>query len=435
MNFDVRAAKSLVAGEFLAVKSCPGLRLEVGKTKKSWTYRYRNQSGQLKQVKLGCWPEMSFHEAVAEWGRARSEREAGVDIAELRKAEKQAVKEAAKQAQEPQPQEYTVEVLVNDFIQGHINDARKPEGAAAAASALTRFLAANKTLANMAAKDVKRQHAFQALESMKKTPTAAQKVRSMMGSAWDYALDAGLLDGDVPNWWRSVMKGRLKSKGKIVGGEHQGQKRRVLSDQELQILLPWVVEHMHANGRDGVLLQLLTGVRGGELFTMRADHIEEMDGVLWWTIPKELTKNARHEHATDLRVPLLGMAREIVTRRLESAGEGGVMFMDRTGEPYSQRAFSTYIYDLQPYSPKSKRLGRTRAVLPVTEGSPHDLRRSARTMLAALGCPKDVAEAILGHMPPEIEATYNRHTYDAERVHWLRALGDKVLSLGLPALP
>jgi hypothetical protein len=28
----------------------------------------------------------------------------------------------------------------------------------------------------------------------------AQKLRSLFGSAWDYALDAGKLDGDVTNW-------------------------------------------------------------------------------------------------------------------------------------------------------------------------------------------------------------------------------------------
>lgn len=35
----------------------------------------------------------------------------------------------------------------------------------------------------------------------------------MMGSAWDLAMDSGRLPEDVPNWWRMVMKGRLKSKG------------------------------------------------------------------------------------------------------------------------------------------------------------------------------------------------------------------------------
>ena len=45
-----------------------------------------------------------------------------------------------------------------------------------------------------------------------------------------------------------------------------------------------------------------------------------------------------------------------------------------------------------------------------------------RTMLAALGCPAEIAEAILGHQQPGIVATYNRHSYDTERREWLTKL-------------
>lgn len=88
---------------------------------------------------------------------------------------------------------------------------------------------------------------------------------------------------------------------------------------------------------------------------------------------------------------------------------------------YTQHFFSTYIYDLQPYSIKSQ-ARPDRVTLPVTNWTPHDLRRTSRTLLAGMGCPNEIAEAILGHMPPHIVATYNRATYDAERVVWLGRL-------------
>jgi hypothetical protein len=50
------------------------------------------------------------------------------------------------------------------------------------------------------------------------------------------------------------------------------------------------------------------------------------------------------------------------------------------------------------------------------------LRRSARTVLARLGCRDEVAEAILGHMPEGIKSTYNRHTYDNEKREWITRL-------------
>ena len=64
--------------------------------------------------------------------------------------------------------------------------------------------------------------------------------------------------------------------------------------------------------------------------------------------------------------------------------------------------------------------------LPVAEWSPHDLRRSSRTLLAAMGCPDDVGEALLGHMLPGVQGAYNRHHYDAERVRWIRALAERL---------
>ena len=61
--------------------------------------------------------------------------------------------------------------------------------------------------------------------------------------------------------------------------------------------------------------------------------------------------------------------------------------------------------------------------------APHDLRRTGRTVLAALGCPAEVAEAILGRLQPGIQATYNVHTYDAERRVWLTRLAERLEAL------
>jgi integrase len=67
--------------------------------------------------------------------------------------------------------------------------------------------------------------------------------------------------------------------------------------------------------------------------------------------------------------------------------------------------------------------------LPVADWAPHDLRRSGRTLLASIGCPADVGEAILGHLPPGIQAVYNRHGYDAERRLWLTRLAARLEAL------
>ncbi|SDR42477.1 hypothetical protein SAMN05445850_3813 [Paraburkholderia tuberum] len=70
--------------------------------------------------------------------------------------------------------------------------------------------------------------------------------------------------------------------------------------------------------------------------------------------------------------------------------------------------------------------------LPVTHWSAHDLRRATRTLLATLGCPNDIAEAVLGHVQPGIIGVYNRHTYHRERREWLTQLSHR---LAAPAPP
>jgi integrase len=167
------------------------------------------------------------------------------------------------------------------------------------------------------------------------------------------------------------MKGRLKSKGQRLGGEHVGQQRRVLQDVELQQLLAWL-PNMHELGRDTTEMYLYTCARGVEILAMRLEHItDERDG-WWWTVPKELTKNARFPLAVDLRVPLLGRARAIVERRLKAVGTSGFLFEDVRSEQYTQHDFSTYIYGLQPYSAKAqRRQGEGGLVLPVMHWTPH----------------------------------------------------------------
>jgi integrase len=89
-----------------------------------------------------------------------------------------------------------------------------------------------------------------------------------------------------------------------------------------------------------------------------------------------------------------------------------------------QKVFGQSVHYHMPYSETRPKLVRPR--LPVTHWAPHDLRRTARTMLAALGCPFEVGEAIIGHMLSGVGGVYNRHAYDAERRQWLMKLDAKL---------
>ena len=59
----------------------------------------------------------------------------------------------------------------------------------------------------------------------------------------------------------------------------------------------------------------------------------------------------------------------------------------------------------------------------------HDLRRTLRTGLAELGVRFEVAERVLNHAMPGLQAVYNRHNYMAEKRTALALWAEHVLAL------
>lgn len=415
MYFDARGAKQLKPGQHIVVEGCPGLRLEVTASSKSWTYRYKSPvDGRMRQIKLGQWPAMPPSSVLVKWQDLKDRRDAGTDPALEKKQQRREVSECI----------YTVADLVADYIKGHLSINRKADGARAIAARLNKAIA---PLADKPADSVTRRVAFDLISSLADKPVAARSVRNELGSAWDLALDAGKLSEDAPNWWRQIMAGKLRSKGAVRDGAHKGTAKRVLSEMEITQLLTDDFALLSDVVRDVLTLYLWTATRGGEIVQIHASQItQEADG-WWWTVPKALQKNAKRENAMDLRVPLIGRALEVVQRRLQ-VGLKGYLFPSQSREGYpSQAGIQSQVNFRQPYAKQRPDVTRTR--LSVTHWSPHDLRRTARTMLAGLGCPGEVAESILGHVQPGVAGIYNLFKYDVERRVWLQCLSDKLCAL------
>ncbi len=123
------------------------------------------------------------------------------------------------------------------------------------------------------------------------------------------------------------------------------------------------------------------------------------------------------------RVPLVGRAEVIVRRRLDQA-KGTVLFPSSRGKTTNQTVVQHGVYYHQPYCKIAPNHDRPR--LPVAHWSAHDLRRTTRTLLATIGCPNEIAEAVLVHVQPGIIGIYNWHTYDRERREWLTKLSHRL---------
>ena len=422
MVFSARAAKLLEAGDHLTVDDAPGLRLVATATRRTWTYRYKSPvDGRMRQVRLGQWPAMGLPAAMAAWEKVKAQRDAGQDpSADKRQRRRDTAAAAVASA-------YTVRRACDEYLADYVSQVTPKTYAEA-----SRLLAAELGgIEHKPAAGVTRADAWDVLTALRDRPVLAQRVRQLLGAVWDRSLDAGRLPSEAPNWWRLVMRGRLASKGKVIAGEHQGApQKRALSEAELQLLLPWM-PNFSRDVDDALTLILWTCCRGAEVVAMEASEISaEADGT-WWTIPRSKLKMRRHPLLTDLRVPLVGRALQVVQRRL-AAAPAGYLFPSRGASGHiEQKALGVAVWTHMPGCELREEWVRPR--LPVAGWAPHDLRRTSRTLLAALGCPAEVAEVLLGHLLPGVQGTYNRHAYDAERRVWLTRLADRLEQLADPA--
>jgi len=415
VHFDARTAKQLKPGDHIVVSDCPGLRLVASGQYRAWTYRYKSPiNSKMRQIKFGHWPAMPIGAAISEWQKLKDRRDSGEDpAAEKRQARVARVERI-----------YTVAQCVDDYYRGHLLVNRQPAGANAVHARLVKAI---EPLADMAAASITRRVAFDLITQHSTNPVAAKSIRNELGAAWDYALDAGELGEDAPNWWRQILSGKLRSKGAMRDGERKGTSKRTLSEAELKTLLTVDLARFSQQVQDFLVIQLWTCTRGAEICQMHRSQITQEPDGWWWTLPKAMTKGRNQEKATDLRVPLVGRVLEIVQR----LGDGWLFpSTSRLGVvgPQKQTYMQVKVNYLQPYC--KQRPDHVRERLTVTHWSPHDLRRTGRTMLSGMDCPVDVAEAILGHVQPGVQGDYNLHRYDKQRRVWLTLLSDRLESLG-----
>lgn len=428
MAFDARAAKLLAPGEHYIMPDCPGLRFEVSTTTRAWIYRYKSPvDGKMRQVKIGAWPAVSINAAKAEWEKLRDQRARGEDPAAERRAKRARESEEKEAARAKAGKAPTVRALVDFYLTGHVERKRKQKGIDETRRTLNYALCATcpeewpGEFGDLDATCVTRARAFALLHTFIETPVQAGRVRLELGAAWDFGHDAGKLPEEVPNWWRVIMRGKLRSQGRVREGKRTGTAKRFLTPAEQGALIRWL-PNFSKTVHDLLVLYMWTCARGAEIVAMEVSEISEEPDGLWWTVPKAKTKNERHEEAMDLRVPLVGRAADVVRRRI-SVVKSGYLFPSRGKSGHvEQKMVGVGVWTHQPYS--KTRPEQIRPRLPVTHWSPHDLRRTGRTQLSALGCRREIAEAVIGHMPNGVAGVYDKYAYDRERREWLTKLSE-----------
>ena len=215
-------------------------------------------------------------------------------------------------------------------------------------------------------------------------PVLANRVQALISMVFSFALDAGVTKNNPC--------ARLRKRGIETAGT------RVLTDDETRLF--WSRAPLPPLTRPtGLALRLilLTGCRPGEaagICRSELANIADPDRAVW-TIPGARTKN-RRTHV----IPLSALALATITAALELIPpEQNVLFSSRSRRGGSLRAHSlTVAMDRLA----SKVAGKGADTWKATTPTPHDLRRTFRTRMSALGVPKDIRDRLMNHAPKDV---------------------------------
>lgn len=177
--------------------------------------------------------------------------------------------------------------------------------------------------------------------------------------------------------------------------------------------------------RNSLKLILITAQRPAEVTGI---HTREIDGN-WWNLPAERTKNGKAH-----RVYLTALANEIIA--------GSILHVKRIRELPLDQDYSGYIFPC-PHLNKIKPIERhalsralkrnesedKQSTLGVATFTPHDLRRTANSLMAASKVIKEHRERVLNHTLEKLDGTYNQYDYNDEKQTALETLGHKLKAI------
>ncbi len=218
---------------------------------------------------------------------------------------------------------------------------------------------------------------------------------------------------------------RIKPKS-VIG--KKTKRKRVLTDTEIAALWEAAGVMGYPYG-SAVKLLLLTGLRRSEVTNAPRSEFDFASSM--WTIPKERMKKDNDHHA-----PLVPMTKSLI-ESLPTFDKGEFLFSTTAGEK-AINGFSKYKTTLDTemllaLKRRAEQEGRNPEIVKLQPFVLHDIRRTVRTRLSALGVSKVVAELVIAHTQKDLDAVYDQWAFIDERSRALEMWEDKLRSIIEPA--
>lgn len=348
----------------------------------AWTMRYRF-AGRERWLALGNYPDMPLAQARIEARQARVLLDKRQDPMAVRRA-----------AMEQERRRGPFRDLCEDWFRGEIQNSKlkHPE--------VPRRYIDNYLLPEFGRRAAKDVHAEDIARLLKRVtegaPTAANDLLRFTSRIFAFGVRRHVITGNPA----ADLKPRLDA------GGTERPRHRALSTDELAQLFATIRKTPTFGGDNLLAIKLLLAlcVRKGELLAARWQEFD-LDGETKagpvWHLPESRTKTGQA-----LDIPLAPATVEWLRALKVLAAGSEYVFPQRRRDP-RQRVPHVGLDTLNV------------ALTRVEHGLPaftlHDLRRTARTHLAALGVRREVAERCLGHKVSGVEGTYDRHDYLNER--------------------
>ena len=351
-------------------------------------YRLR---GREHRFTIGAWPDWSALKAVRQ---ARTLRQR-IDRGENPIADRT-----------PCPATASVASVIDEFVARYVRNTKQPlreRTAAEYESAFKRLV--KPRIGKLGIYDVRRSHLTKMLDEIEDVngPVAADRTLAYVRKAF--------------NWYATrddqfnlpVVRGMARIKAK------ERARTRVLSDDEIRTIWPELANA----GTFGALITtlLLTAQRRDEVAQMSHKEIGS-DGI--WTIPAE-----RYKTKCANFVPLSKAALAVIAAQPTIDGSDYV-FSSRAKTPFSGFSKSKAALDGAVLAAMQKRAKKGAKVESIPNWTLHDLRRTAKTLMARAGVRPDISERVLGHVIAGVEGTYDRHSYADEKRDALEKLAKMV---------
>ncbi|MFW2037319.1 tyrosine-type recombinase/integrase [Acinetobacter ursingii] len=406
-----------------------GLRVHCGKTgMKTFFYRYRSPvDDSIKQYKIGNFPQVTLAEARIELIRLKAERNQGICPKHKKEQEK-----LQQQLEQELVQKDISQLTVHDMIEMYLTEViedhwitdprtgekkkvlgvRKPKGQAETRRTL--YGDAVRVLGNRVALEVTRKDVVALTKEIidRGSNVQAGRVLSELTLAYEYTIGLERFPANFANpallAKMSIKQSRLKVTCK--------KGTRVLNDQELKCVLAWLPTSGFTTHQKHILyLTLWTGCRTGELCDAQWSDFDLDRGI--WHLKASKNNTERYVQLSKQCVNFL--------QTLYHPKQKYLFASSRTGLPIQQKSLTEMKWQMKnPDKVQTNFRPEQLWLKDMDDWNPHDLRRTVRTGLSRLGCPSDIAEAVLGHSKKGIEGTYNLHNYEKECAEWLQKWAD-----------